>query len=500
MIKQYDIVIVGTGIAGLSTILYLTETEDFKKGLLSIAIIAKDKLDCTNTNWAQGGIAAVKAIGDNFENHIQDTLVAGAFKNKENIVRKVVQAGPTVMEDLIRWGTRFDIGLDNEIDLAKEGGHSASRIWHYKDQTGYAIEQALLSQLTNHPSIHIFEYNQVVQVEKIAQDLFQLKLFHLNQSVFQEIQCSKLVLATGGLGMLYNKTTNQKISSGDGIYFAKQLGAKIKDISLIQFHPTGLYQEGNSTFLISEALRGAGAVLRNIDGIAFMSAYDTRADLAPRDIVSRAILQEMQKTTSAFVFLDATQIDKNTIENHFPSIKNQCLQLAGINIETDFIPVVPVQHYACGGIEVNEYGESSISNLFAIGEVAYTGLHGANRLASNSLLEAIAFAKFSIHSLLGCSKKNNNSKTLKLNLPLKNIDIQFVRDTMSKYAGVVKTNKDLMSAIVKLKTHLDDAEKIHEFNIDVFQNVIIINNAIDLLEDALAQKENKGVHYNLDLL
>lgn len=500
MIKQYDIVIVGTGIAGLSTILYLTETEDFKKGLLSIAIIAKDKLDCTNTNWAQGGIAAVKAIGDNFENHIQDTLVAGAFKNKENIVRKVVQAGPTVMEDLIRWGTRFDIGLDNEFDLAKEGGHSASRIWHYKDQTGYAIEQALLSQLTNHPLIHIFEYNQVVQVEKIAQDLFQLKLFHLNQSVFQEIQCSKLVLATGGLGMLYNKTTNQKISSGDGIYFAKQLGAKIKDISLIQFHPTGLYQEGNSTFLISEALRGAGAVLRNVDGIAFMSAYDTRADLAPRDIVSRAILQEMQKTISAFVFLDATQIDKNTIENHFPSIKNQCLQLVGINIETDFIPVVPVQHYACGGIEVNEYGESSISNLFAIGEVAYTGLHGANRLASNSLLEAIAFAKFSIRSLLGCSNKTNNSKTLKLNLPLKNIDIQFVRDIMSKYAGVVKTNKDLMSAIVKLKTHLDTAEEIHEFNIEFFQNTIIINNAIDLLEDALAQKENKGVHYNLDLL
>jgi L-aspartate oxidase len=207
-------------------------------------------------------------------------------------------------------------------------------------------------------------------------------------------------LATGGLGMLYQKTTNQKISTGDGLYFAKKLGASIKNLSLIQFHPTGLAQEGNIAFLISEALRGAGAILRNQSGIAFMTEYDERADLAPRDIVSRAIVSEITLNKKPYVYLDATHINSNILTTHFPSIKKACKERLGLNIEKDFIPVVPVQHYSCGGVKVDEYGETNISGLFAIGEIASTGLHGANRLASNSLLEGIAFAKFSIPKLL----------------------------------------------------------------------------------------------------
>ena len=500
MMKQYDIVIVGSGIGGLSTLLYLTETDDFKKGLISIAIISKGALDCTNTNWAQGGIAAVEAIGDNFESHIYDTLIAGAYTNNKEIVNKVIRAAPALMKDLIRWGTNFDMNSHNEIDLAKEGGHSASRIWHFQDRTGQAIEQALLAQLYKHPNVDVLDYLQVTQVVQMEDGFFQIQLFQLEEFVFQNIICCKLVLATGGIGMLYEKTTNQKLSTGDGIFFAKKLGATIQDLSLIQFHPTGLVQEGNIAFLISEALRGAGAILRNNLGKAFMTNYDERADLAPRDIVSRAILEEMNKTGSNHVYLDATKVDKYFLEAHFPTIKKQCLTICGLNIEQDFIPIIPVQHYSCGGIAVNEFGETSIPNLYAIGEVAYTGLHGANRLASNSLLEAVAFAKFATEKLLNISIAKKDTKPLNKSFDLKEIDIKLVQETMSKYAAVIKSNEGLHNALAILNEHLEKADYSKDFNIHVFQNNIILQNAIDLIVDALGQKENKGVHYNLDLV
>lgn len=500
MVKQYDIVIVGTGIAGLSTLLYLTETQDFKKGLISIAIIAKGALDCTNTNWAQGGVAAVKSIEDNYENHIQDTLVAGAFCNKIDIVKKVVCAAPELMEDLIKWGTRFDRNKKNEIDLAIEGGHSASRIWHYQDQTGFAIEQALLTQLNTFSNIDILEHTQVTQIIQIEEDFFQIQLYQLLDLKFQDIVCCKLVLATGGIGMLYQKTTNQILSTGDGIYFAQKLGAVIQDLSFIQFHPTGLFQEGNVAFLISEALRGAGAVLRNKFGMAFMSDFDQRADLAPRDIVSRAILEEMSRTKSNHVYLDATQVDKKFLQAHFPNIKKQCFKICGIDIEQNWIPVIPVQHYSCGGVLVNEFGETTVPNLYAIGEVACTGLHGANRLASNSLLEAIAFAKFSTNGLLEIKKHVININPLDKPKNYKNINIKLVQETMSKYAGVIKTNQQLFQGLDILQKIKSDSSIQNSLNIQSMQNEIILNIAIDLLNDAIAQKENKGVHFNLDLV
>ena len=500
MIKHYDIVIVGTGIAGLSTLLYLTETDDFKKGLISIAIIAKGSLDCTNTNWAQGGIAAVKAIGDSFDSHIQDTLVAGAFTNNEAIVSKVVRAAPELMKDLIRWGTNFDKNSQNEIDLAKEGGHSDSRIWHYQDQTGLAIQKALMGQLHKVPNIDIIDHTQVTQVCQIEDGFFQIQLFQLNHLVFQNITSCKLVLATGGIGMLYEKTTNQKLSTGDGIYFAKKLGASIQDLSFIQFHPTGLVQGGNISFLITEALRGAGAILKNRLGEAFMQNYDGRSDLAPRDIVSRAILEEMNKTGTNHVYLDATNVDKFYLEAHFPTIIKKCLEFNEINIKKDFIPIIPVQHYSCGGVLVDEFGETTIPNLYAIGEVACTGLHGANRLASNSLLEAVAFAKFASTKLLKITKFKSLVAPLKTSFNLKNVDINLVQETMSKYAAVIKSNEGLHNALAILNEHLEKADHSQDFNIQVFQNNIILQNAIDLLVDALSQKENVGVHYNIDLV
>lgn len=500
MVKQYDIVIVGTGIAGLSTLLYLTESNEFKKGLISIAIIAKGALDCTNTNWAQGGIAAVKSIDDNFESHIQDTLVAGAFSNKVDIVKKVIYAAPELMEDLIKWGTHFDRNKKNEIDLAKEGGHSASRIWHFQDQTGFAIEQALLKELSALPNIDIYENTQVTQIIQIEEEFFQIQLYQLVDLKFQDIVCCKLVLATGGIGMLYPKTTNQILSTGDGIYFAKKLGAVIQDLSFIQFHPTGLFQEGNVAFLISEALRGAGAVLRNKFGVAFMSNYDERADLSPRDIVSRAILEEMIKTESNHVYLDATQVPKTYLDTHFPTIKKQCFKICNVDIEQQWIPVIPVQHYSCGGILVNEFGESTVPNLYAIGEVACTGLHGANRLASNSLLEAIAFAKFSTNGLLNIKKRIKNTTPLVTLSNFKNINIKLVQETMSKYAGVIKTNQQMFKGLDILLKIKSSASVENANYIQLFQNEIILELAIDLLNDAIAQKENKGVHFNLDLV
>lgn len=499
MVKQYDIVIVGTGIGGLSTLLYLTESSAFKNGLVSIAIIAKDALDCTNTNWAQGGIAAVHSIGDSFEKHIQDTLVAGSFSNNEVIVRKVIEAAPSLLEDLIRWGTIFDKHPTGDVDLAKEGGHSDARIWHFQDQTGYAIEQALLNKLKQFSNIDVFEFAQIIQIISLQEDAFQLQLFQKNYNEFFDLACTKLVLATGGVGMLYKKTTNQTVSTGDGIYFAKQLGATIQDLSFIQFHPTGLVQNGNIAFLISEALRGAGAVLRNKFGDTFMQHYDERADLAPRDIVSRSILEEMSRTSSDYVYLDATGIDIKYLRTHFPAIQNHCMD-AGFDIEIDMIPVLPVQHYLCGGVLVNEFGETSVKNLFAIGELACTGLHGANRLASNSLLEAIAFAKFSIPCILDFSTKPNTGINLPLISSTKCIDLKLIQQTMSQYAGVVKTNQGLLEALEILKKEKTTATIQKRFDLKMFQNEIILNVAQCLLEDAIAQKENKGVHYNKDLV
>ena len=500
MSKAYDIVIVGSGIAGLSTLLYLSETDLFKQGKLSVCLIAKGSLNETNTHWAQGGIAAVNAIGDNFDKHIQDTLNAGAYINNKAIVEKVVKAAPGLLNDLIQWGTHFDKNNKGEYDLAKEGGHSDARIWHKEDQTGKEIQEALLQNIYLLPNVHIHEHACVVNVNQLSNQFFGTQVFDKNTQAISTIITQKLVLATGGVGMLYGKTTNQQIATGDGIYLAHQLGATIENMSFIQFHPTGLYENGQTSFLISEALRGAGAILRNEQGEAFMIKYDDRKELAPRDIVSRAIIAEIALQSKPHVYLDATQIEANILDTHFPSIKMACMDRLGLDIGKEFIPVIPVQHYSCGGVKVNEYGETSIAGLFAIGEIASTGLHGANRLASNSLLEAIAFAKFSIPKLLDQLDPVTLQAT-KSEIPLfKLVDRNQIQLLMQKYAGIVKSNDGLQEALKQLNEIKANSEMEHDFNILDFENACLLEVAILLIKDALSQTANKGVFYNINLV
>jgi L-aspartate oxidase len=500
MSKSFDIVIVGSGIAGLSTLLYLSETEKFKQGKLSVCLIAKGSLNETNTNWAQGGIAAVNAIGDNFNKHIQDTLNAGAYINNNAIVEKVINAAPGLMNDLIQWGAHFDKNSKGQYDLAKEGGHSDARIWHKEDQTGKEIQEALLQNILLLPNVHIQEQACVINVKPLSNDFFEIQVFEKNTQTFSSIISKKLVLATGGVGMIYDKTTNQQIATGDGIYLANQLGATIENLSFIQFHPTGLYENGQTSFLISEALRGAGAVLRNEQGEAFMIKYDERKELAPRDIVSRAIQAEIAIQQKLYVYLDATQIQTNILDTHFPSIKMACKDRLGIDIGKDFIPVVPVQHYSCGGVKVNEYGETTIAGLFAIGEIASTGLHGANRLASNSLLEAIAFSKFSIPKLLDQLNPYTFEAT-NIEIPLlKSMDRSHIQNLMQKYAGIVKSNDGLEDALNQLNEMKNNSEFNNIFNLIDFENTCLLEVAILLIKDALSQTDNKGVFYNIDLV
>jgi L-aspartate oxidase len=498
MKQSYDIVIVGSGIGGLSTLLYLSETTIYKEGNLSIGLLVKGSLDQTNTNWAQGGIAAVKSIDDNFEKHINDTLTAGAFINDKYIVEKVINSAPSLIEDLIDWGVQFDKKNNGEYDLAKEGGHSDARIWHKEDQTGKDIQSALIEKIKNLPNVDVFENTTLINAEKVKDNTFSIQIVD-NNNLIHNTFCSKLVLATGGIGGLFEKSTNQEIATGDGIYIANKLGAKTENLSYIQFHPTGLYQEGNVSFLITEALRGSGAILKNEKGEAFMYKYDKRLDLAPRDIVSRAITTEINQQKLPYVYLDATKIDAEIIENHYPNIKKECNLRLGLNIQTDFIPVIPVQHYSCGGVKVNEYGETTISGLFAIGEVASTGLHGANRLASNSLLEAIAFAKFSIPLLTDNIVVNQYSRSEIEIYKFLKVEKTAIQKIISRYGGIIKSNEGLNQAMFQLLEIKSKAIESDKFSLSDFEANCILETALLLIKDALNQKENKGVYFNTDL-
>ncbi len=504
MKNSYDIVIVGSGIAGLSTVLYLSQTHLFKEGKLSICLIAKGSLSQTNSHWAQGGIATVNSMDDNFDKHIQDTINAGAYINNTYIVDKVVKAAPSLLKDLMSWGTSFDKTDKGAYDLAKEGGHSHARIWHHKDETGKAIQNALMHSSSLLHQLTILEHSSVINATIFSNKCFGLKVYDSKNNATSDIFSTKLVLATGGLGMLYDKSTNQTVATGDGIYLASQLGATIENLSFIQFHPTGLYENGQISFLISEALRGAGAILRNEMGEAFMYKYDERLDLAPRDIVSRAIVAEIATQKNSYVYLDATKIDIAFLNSHFPAIKQECMHRIGLNIEKDFIPIVPVQHYSCGGVNVDEFSETSIKGLFVIGELASTGLHGANRLASNSLLEAIAFAKFAVPKLLQGLIENEATKlAIKFTIDnplLKNVDRKEIQLLMSKYAGIVKTNEGLKRALEQL-LNIKNASTVNlEFNLYDFESNCILEASILLIQDALRQTSNKGVYYNTSLV
>jgi L-aspartate oxidase len=500
MMKVYthDIAVIGSGVAGLSFLKFLDECFDSNSSKPSIALVSKSELNTTNTNWAQGGIAAVIDRQDSFEKHVQDTLIAGDHKNDLSVVKKVIKTAPFLMNKLLEWGMNFDRNESNDLDLTLEGGHSAQRILHHKDTTGASLQKTLIDNLPKETAI--LSNTMVVNIIKDGFDVFHLLCID-NDSSFLHVISKYVVVATGGLGKLYERTTNQDVSTGDGIFLASKLGAEVKDLSYIQFHPTGLYNPPLDPFLISEAVRGEGAILKNIHHQPFMMDYDSRAELAPRDIVSRAIFSEMRKTNADHVFLDGTDLSEQKWNNHFPSIFEACIN-NNINPTKELIPIAPIQHYACGGIVTNEFGESTINNLYAIGEVASTGLHGSNRLASNSLLEGLAFGYFSANEIFKSYEPNwKFDKNIHLShSPVKKLDRRFLKKTMTDHVGIVKNSEELLLAYQSLISVYQNADFMDNPNKAGIETDIMYHVGIMMIKDALDQKMNSGVYFNSSLV
>lgn len=519
--KTYDVLVLGSGIGGLSFANYFLERQQQKSTTerLSLLVVSKGEADQTNTAWAQGGIAAPVTEEDSVSLHVQDTLNAGAFVNDVAVTEKIIGHAATVIEDLIAWGIQFDKNTAGDFDLGLEGGHSNPRILHHRDVTGANIQSALFTtfnRLQGEFKAHCVAINAVKHDKG-----FTVLLYDKVALEFHRIYCAHLVFATGGIGQLFLHTTNTKDSNGDGIFLAHQLGATLRDLAMVQFHPTGLYAKGGKDFLISEALRGAGAELLNHDHLPFMLTYDKRGSLAPRDIVSRALWTEMDKSQQPFVWLDATKIDLDHLNQHFSTIIKNCIERVGIDPRKEFIPVMPIQHYSCGGILTDEFGQSTLDGLYAIGECANTGFHGANRLASNSLLEGICMAKFACNQICDqvsgqandqASNQANDQASGQVNdqasgqpTPLHNsllpvvpdqllVDVAEVRSILSAAAGVVRSRVEMKQAVEKLISIKRNAAKT-PFDLAHVEGTVALELSILLLTDALSKEDSIGVHY-----
>ncbi|MDH3998347.1 MAG: L-aspartate oxidase [Desulfuromonadales bacterium] len=510
-----DFLVVGSGIAGLCYALSVAD-----KG--AVSLITKREVSTTATRLAQGGIAAVATDNDSFDQHTSDTMEAGAWLPNEEVVKMVVENGPEAIEDLIDWGVNFSRKQDESYDLTREGGHSQRRIYHSKDETGKEIERALVEAAQAHPSITIYENHVAVDLiteAKVTRRRVKpdrcLGVYVLNRETGQvdTFGAAVTVLATGGAGKAYLYTCNPDIATGDGIAMAYRAGATIANMEFMQFHPTTLYHPHAKSFLISEAVRGEGAILRRSDGTAFMEQYHRLKDLAPRDIVARAIDNEMKMHGDDCVFLDITHEKKDFIEDRFPYIRETCLGY-GIDITQEPIPVVPAAHYLCGGIKVDSWGGADIDNLFAIGEVSCTGLHGANRLASNSLLEGVVYAKRAAERSLELLEQD-----LPPCPPIEPWDPGRARDSdeevvvahnwdeirmcMWNYVGIVRSDKRLVRALRRV-------QMIQEEISDYYWDFIVTSDLIELrniatiaeliIRCALRRKESRGLHYNIDYL
>jgi L-aspartate oxidase len=511
-----DFLIVGSGIAGLSLALKLAAHG-------KVLIITKSNEDESNTKYAQGGVAVVVNKADSFDKHIQDTLIAGDGLCNQQIVEMVIKEGPERIQEMIDYGTHFDKTNLGDYDLAKEGGHSEHRVLHYKDITGAEIERSLLAKIHEHPQIkiltHFFAVELITQhhlgkfVDKSSTDINCFGVYALNTKTHQvEKIFSKItVLATGGAGHIYANTTNPTIATGDGIAMLYRAKGKVRNMEFIQFHPTALYHPGEyPSFLISEAVRGFGAVLKDRNGREFMHDYDERKSLAPRDIVARAIDSEMKKSGDDFVYLDIRHRSKSEIIQHFPNIYAKCLSI-GIDMTKEMIPVTPAAHYMCGGIMVNELGQTSIQQLYACGECASTGLHGANRLASNSLLEATVFAHRIYVDAVDKLNKVDFTEAIPdwddSNTQLSNEDILVthnLRETqkiMSDYVGIVRSDFRLERAMRRLHLIYEETEDFYKktkLSVPLCELRNVIQTAYIVIKSAMLRKESRGLHYNTD--
>jgi L-aspartate oxidase len=514
---QFDYIIIGSGIAGLFCALKLCEHG-------TVAIITKKHRAESNTNYAQGGIAVVTSKEDSFEMHVRDTLEAGSGLCKEDVVRTIVQDGPDRIAELIKLGMKFTereipgpgSTQSKELDLGREGGHSKRRILHAKDVTGREIEKTLLSAVEKQPKIHIFEDHYAIDLITTSKLGFSgpnrcIGVYVLDNKSKNVLtfKAPIIVLATGGCGKVYLYTSNPDIATGDGVAMAYRAGASIANMEFIQFHPTCLYHPKAKSFLISEAVRGEGAVLRGLDGKEFMAAYHPKKDLAPRDIVARAIDSEMKKTGAEHVYLDITDKPARFIIDRFPNIYAKCLEF-GIDITKEMIPVVPAAHYQCGGVLTNVDGVTDIPGLYAIGEVACTGLHGANRLASNSLLEALVCAdRAAKHAVLNPMPPFDGSipdwQSGNAHDPDELVVISHnwdeIRRLMWDYVGIVRTTKRLLRAKSRIKNLQEEIQEYYwDFVVtgDLLELRNIATVAEIIINSALQRPESRGLHYILD--
>lgn len=514
---QTDVLILGSGIAGLSTAIKVAEKLPTKK----ITVVTKSDKSESNTKYAQGGVAAVLSQTDSFDKHIEDTLRAGDYLNDRAVVEKVVRDGPERIQEVIDWGVSFDIDKEGALELGKEGGHSDHRIVHHKDLTGFEIERALISKIESLPNITVLQHHFAIELitnrnldKKPAPDAcWGAYILNEETAEVETHTASFTCLATGGIGQVYKYTTNPVIATGDGIAMAFRAGAQIRGMEFIQFHPTALYDPSVSpSFLISEAVRGFGAHLKNEEGERFMFRYDERGELASRDIVSRAIDSELKKSLAACVYLDARHTDFEKFKTLFPTIYNRCLSI-GIDPERSMIPVVPVMHYLCGGIATDLRGRTSLRNLYACGECADTGLHGANRLASNSLLEALVFAHEVATDIVHRQASAPSIPNIRLwsetgvSMPREQILIrqnkEEIQNLMSNYVAIVRSNERLKQAVERIEIIYRETETFYKKSkvstaLGELRNLVTI--AYLIVRQSSERAENKGAFFNQDLV
>ena len=502
-----DVLIIGSGLSGLSAALMLPDT-------LKITLITKTALEECSTSWAQGGIASVLSDDDNFDNHIKDTLINGHNLNDREVVGKIIKDGPSMINWLMNQKIEFS-KKDDKLDLTLEGGHGQRRIVHIKDQTGKIIHNNLTEIVRNKKNITVKENLQVVDIicRGISTNKSCIGAYIYDSEANKVISYSskKIILATGGAGKIYQYTTNPSTSTGDGIAIAWRAGCTISNMEFMQFHPTCLYHPEIKSFLISESMRGEGAKLLDINGNSFMHKYDDREELAPRDIVARAIDNEIKANDNDFVYLDISMKNSEYIKNRFPSIYNKCKSI-NIDITKSPIPVVPASHYTCGGVKTEINGRTNVKNLYVIGETAHTGFHGANRLASNSLLECLVMSKYctkDIRKCIDCSipyyenimswddtyvTKSKESYKVSHNWG-------DIRKLMWNYVGIVRSKKNLIIALDKINIIENEVMNYYQqYSISSdfleLRNIVLVAKLI--AKSALERKESRGLHYRVD--